>query len=91
MSYESNCDDYDLCGDLISDDLEYEENAFYDGWIDPDPCPDCGTQGACECWRDELDLEDQLDCLLCDRCPICGDIDPYACECGCNDPDAVPF
>ncbi len=27
-----------------------------------DPCPDCGIHAACECWRGELDLEDQLEC-----------------------------
>jgi hypothetical protein len=83
------------------DALDYKVNAFHDAWDDwddPDqyigivgPCIDCGAHGLCECWRDELDLEDQVDMMLSDVCPICGDHDPYACECGCNDPDAVPF
>jgi hypothetical protein len=85
------------------DALDLEEKACpdnyatYDGWGDLDQytgletCADCGAHGLCECWRDELDLEDQVDMMLSDVCPICGDHDPYACECGCNDPDAVPF
>jgi hypothetical protein len=67
MSYESDCDD---CDD----------------WAEPNPCADtapcidCGAHGLCECWRDELDLEDQLDCLLCDgesNCPNCDDEPPF--------------
>jgi hypothetical protein len=97
MSYESDCNDYAIHGNPQQDAMDYEENARhdrFDGWGDEDEdgkCLDCGSKGACECWRDGADLEDQLDHLLDDCCPICGDHDPYACECGCNDDDAVPF
>jgi len=90
MSYESDCNDYAPYGDPQRNAMDCEEYADLDPCVEIGPCIDCGAHGLCECWRDELDLEDQLDCLLSDVCPICGDHDPYACECGCND-DAAPF
>ncbi len=83
MSYESDCDDYALCGDPQRDAMVYEENADCDGrdpCADIGPCIDCGAHGLCECWRDELDLEDQLDCLLSDgesNCPDCDGEPPF--------------
>jgi hypothetical protein len=65
--------------------------ADHDDFAETGCCTDCGDCIDCECWRDGLDLEDQVAILLEDHCPVCGDHDPYACVCGCNDPDAVPF
>jgi len=58
---EYDCDDYGIHDAAWRDAMEYD-----DDWDDPywDVCPDCNAQDTCECWRDDMCLEDQLDYLL---------------------------
>jgi hypothetical protein len=49
---------YDDCNSLLS--IAWDD----DEWDEWDDCPDCNSPNGCECWRDDMDLEDQLGHLL---------------------------
>jgi len=60
MSYESDCNDYAVCGNPFQEAMDYEENSRYDQFDGRDEYDYCGEQAdnaACPYCTDETDCE----------------------------------